>query len=155
MIKDIHKNFKIDNLKLFKVKTDSDKEYRCSDCIDLPDVEKLFITYTMDVPDGGFLEVGKILSLDVFFQTENNAIKGISGNYQLKASIKSDDGSLHFVVYKLKLTPYKNFPLYEVAGTGEYTKHVFSESTKLIDIDFFHNTDIEIKATNHRRTNDN
>ena len=56
MIKDINKNFKIDNLKLFKVKTDSDKEYRCSDCIDLPDVEKLFITYTMDVPDGGFLD---------------------------------------------------------------------------------------------------
>jgi hypothetical protein len=31
---------------------------------------------------------------------------------------------------------------------------VFNESTKLLDIDIFHNTIIEIKATNHRRKDD-
>ena len=49
MIKTIYKDFRIDGLKLFKVKTDSEKEYRCSDSIDLPDVEKLFIEYTIDI----------------------------------------------------------------------------------------------------------
>lgn len=154
MIKNTHKHFKIDNLKLFKVKTDSDKEYRCSDCIELPDVEKLFIVYTTNTSDDYFERVVKIPSLSVFFQTQNRAATAILGNYQLKASIKLDDGSVHFVVYKLRLSTRKHFPFYEVAGKGKYTKHVFNESTKLMDIDFFHNTDIEIKATNHRRDND-
>ena len=154
MIKTIYKDFRIDGLKLFKVKTDSEKEYRCSDSIDLPDVEKLFIEYTIDIASDDLWALGHILSVDVFFQTSNRAVKNLRGNYQLKARVKSSDGDIHFVLYKLKLTAYKHFPHYEVGGTGERTKHVFNESTKLLDIDIFHNTVIEIKATNHRRKDD-
>ncbi len=154
MIKNIQKSFKINGLKLFKVKTDSEKEYRCSDCIDLLDVEKIFVEYTIDTPSDDLCELGHILSVDVFFQTSNRAVKNVRGNYQLKARVKSYDGDIHFVLYKLKLTAYKHFPHYEVGGTGDYTKHVFDKSTKLLDIDIFHNTIIEIKATNHRRKDD-
>lgn len=157
MIKKVTKLFGVDNVKIFPIKEDTRKAYRCEKGIELSGARQVSLTYELEekklTNDCSVLDVAnrvKAITCEIEYAklTPFEVEKLQHQPFQLKAQIldaEDNGGDVHFCLYKVnaKVTSIKEDEMCItclIQGNGEYTKHKFqgrnTKQSLLMGIEF-------------------
>ena len=159
MVKKVTKLFGVDDVRVYPIKKDCEKEYSCSRCIELAGVRQVSLTY--ETKSLGITT--KIKSIRFYAEDANlkpaDAHRINLEQCQIKMQIldtAKDGGDVHFVIYSAGvLTAFdNNTNRYSITAIGNYTTHKFNDKRKLIDIDV-HHTPKDLEPTESRLKNAN
>ena len=159
MVKKVTKLFGVDDVRVYPIKKDCEKEYSCSRCIELAGVRQVSLTY--ETKSLGITT--KIKSIRFYAEDANlkpaDAHRINLEQCQIKMQIldaAKDGGDVHFVIYSAGvLTAFdNNTNRYSITAIGNYTTHKFNDKRKLIDIDI-HHTPKDLVPTESRLKNAN
>lgn len=158
MVKKVTKLFGVDDVRVYPIKKDCEKEYSCSRCIELAGVRQVSLTY--ETKSLGITT--KIKSIRFYAEDANlkpaDAHRINLEQCQIKMQIldtAKDGGDVHFVIYSAGvLTAFdNNTNRYSITAIGNYTTHKFNDKRKLIDIDI-HHTPKDLEPTESRLKNE-
>lgn len=158
MVKKVTKLFGVDDVRVYPIKKDCEKEYSCSRCIELAGVRQVSLTY--ETKSLGITT--KIKSIRFYAEDANlkpaDAHRINLEQCQIKMQIldtAKDGGDVHFVIYSAGvLTAFdNNTNRYSITAIGNYTTHKFNDKRKLIDIDV-HHTPKDLEPTESRLKNE-
>lgn len=160
MKRTITKLFGVDDVRVYPIKKDCEKEYTCRKGGELPGVRQVSLTYEVE-KSKDLLKPGNILSVHIdmeYAHLKPSEVKRIRNKQcQVKAQIldiHNDGGDIHFVIYKANLVVEQiDKGHYRISGKGIYTTHKFDEKTKLLDIEIHHKPE-DLKPTESRVEDD-
>lgn len=163
MIKEVTKLFGVDDVRVYPIKKDCEREYSCARGIELPGVRQVSLIYEIDEKSIEDLEIiSKIKSIRFYAEDANlkpaDAHRINLEQCQIKMQIldtAKDGGDVHFVIYSAGvLTAFdNNTNRYSITAIGNYTTHKFNDKRKLIDIDI-HHTPKDLEPTESRLKNE-
>lgn len=168
MIKEVTKLFGVDDVRIYPIKKDCEKEYSCAKGVELPGVRQVSLTYEIDEKpiedETKALEItSKIKSMRFYAENVNlkpTEVRKINCEQcQIKMQIldrTKDGGDVHFVIYDAIVSVVLNTETHglSILAIAEYTMHKFNGKRKLIDIDI-HHTPKDLEPTESRLKNAN
>lgn len=166
MIKEVTKLFGVDDVRIYPIKKDCEKEYSCAKGVELPGVRQVSLTYEIDEKpiedETKALEItSKIKSMRFYAENVNlkpTEVRKINCEQcQIKMQIldrTKDGGDVHVVIYSAcVLTVLENTNRCSITAISRYTTHKFNGKRKLMDIDI-HHTPKDLVPTESRLKNE-
>lgn len=163
MIKEVAKLFGVNDVRIYPIKKDCEREYSCARGIKLPGVRQVSLTYEIDEKSIEDLEIiSKIKSIRFYAEGANlkpaNAHRINLEQCQIKMQILdkvNGGGDVHVVIYSAcVLTVLENANRCSITAISRYTTHKFNGKRKLMDIDI-HHTPKDLEPTESRLKNEN
>ncbi len=167
MAKEVAKLFGVDDVRVYPIKKDSEREYSCARGIELPGVRQVSLTYEIDEKsiedESKDLEItSKIKSIRFYADDVNlkpaDAHRINLEQCQIKMQILdkvNGGGDVHVVIYSAcVLTVLENTNRCSITAISRYTTHKFNGKRKLMDIDI-HHTPKDLVPTESRLKNAN